>query len=368
MNKVLVTTTIHVPHLLRAYAQNARSFGHADLHIVVIGDRKTPAGARALCDEVAKVVPCTYMDVAEQEAFLAPWAALRDHIPYNCIQRRNVGILWAYRQGAQIIITIDDDNFSMGGDFIGAHARVGTTELLPTFHSTSGWMNVCAGLAVDDGVKFYHRGYPQQLRWREGAQFLAHTPERRLCVVNAGFWLDDPDIDALARMHRQPVVRGLKSAWPAQFALAPGTWSPFNSQNTALARDVIPAYFLSPFVGRYDDIWAAYIVGRIAEQLGHCIAFGAPWVRQARNPHDLWRDLDAERLGMRGTDSFCSALRAIPLTASTYHDNFGAIAGALPEAWDLGAKASSDLIAAKASLVAGMQLWHQALAPGQAVA
>jgi hypothetical protein len=40
--------------------------------------------------------------------------------------------------------------------------------------------------------------------------------------------------------------------------MANGTWCPFNSQNTALHRDLIPAYVLSPLIGRMDDIWARY--------------------------------------------------------------------------------------------------------------
>jgi hypothetical protein len=36
------------------------------------------------------------------------------------------------------------------------------------------------------------------------------------------------------------------------------------------------------------------VLTRIAEHLDHAICFGEPLVRQERNPHDLWRDLDAE--------------------------------------------------------------------------
>src|SRR5581483_5232271 len=106
-------------------------------------------------------------------------------------------------------------------------------------------------------------------------QFTSCSPVERRVAVNAGFWLDNPDIDALTRMERQIVVRGFNEKWPgSNFTLQPGTWSPFNSQNTALMRDVIPAYFLSPYIGRYDDIWASYIVNRIAAQLGDVITFG----------------------------------------------------------------------------------------------
>ena len=63
------------------------------------------------------------------------------------------------------MITIDDDNFVMGQDFVGLHSVVGTVRELPTYSSTSGFFDVCSFLDVEDGVRFYHRGYPQKQRW-----------------------------------------------------------------------------------------------------------------------------------------------------------------------------------------------------------
>lgn len=98
-------------------------------------------------------------------------------------------------------------------------------------------------------------------------------------VVNAGLWLDDPDVDAITRLCNDIVATEF-DARPACFCavhcllaltfwsrytrdssyvMANGTWCPFNSQNTALHRDLIPAYVLSPLIGRMDDIWARYI-------------------------------------------------------------------------------------------------------------
>jgi hypothetical protein len=161
-------------------------------------------------------------------------------------------------------------------------------------------------------------------------------------------------------MERQPVVRGFEPSWTGSIALDPGTWSPFNSQNTALMRDVLPAYFLSPYIGRYDDIWASYIINRITEHFGDVISFGEPLVRQQRNPHDLWKDLDVERNGMILTDDFCGALRSIPLTGATYHQCFGQIAGALQRAWTEGANWTESQKEWRFKLIEGMGIWHAA--------
>jgi hypothetical protein len=159
-------------------------------------------------------------------------------------------------------------------------------------------------------------------------------------------------------MDRQPVVRGLNLPNGENFALHAGTWSPFNSQNTALARDVVPAYFLSPYIGRYDDIWAGYVVNRIAEHLGDAIAFGSPLVRQDRNPHNLWNDLDAERNGMIMTDDFCAALRSIPLRGTTCHDCFGEILRGLEQSWTVPAGCNESQKEWRSKLIEGMAIWH----------
>ncbi|HXR96476.1 MAG TPA: hypothetical protein VN709_01410 [Terriglobales bacterium] len=364
MKTTLLTTTIHVPELLTAYAQNARAHGHAgapdQLDFVVVGDRKTPAAAADFCRRLADEHPfaCTYLDIPAQQEYLSRFPRLWQHLRFDSIQRRNIGLLWAYEHGAEVAITIDDDNFALGGDFIGLHRQVGSFGPLPAFATSSGWFNVCGTLAADDGVAFYHRGYPWDLRWREAEEFQSESVSNRRIVVNAGLWLDDPDIDALARMARQPVVRGRKPGTPPSFCLEPGTWSPFNSQNTSLLRAVLPAYFLSPYNGRYDDIWASYIIARIAEHLGDVIAFGEPWVRQKRNPHDLWRDLDQERDGMILTPGFCHALRNIALRGASYHQCFGELADGLAAAWSESGRWTETQREWRQRLLEGMAIWH----------
>lgn len=358
MKSTIVTTTINIPTLLLQYAQNARYYGHTSLDFVVIGDRKSPLGAAEFCQKVAEYYPCSYLDIPAQQKYLDHFPELWAHLRFDCIQRRNIGLLLAYENGADVVITIDDDNFVLGQDFIGLHSVVGTVRELPTYCSTSGFFDVCSFLEVEDGVRFYHRGYPQKQRWT-GAGFVSCYRDRRLVAVNAGFWLDNPDIDALTRMERQPVVRGYKTHWPGNIALHPGTWSPFNSQNTALMRALLPAYFLSPYIGRYDDIWASYVIARIAEHLGDVISFGDPLVRQERNPHDLWKDLDVERNGMILTDDFCEALRSVPLSGESYHQCFGELSQKLEPAWKVGSKWDQSQQEWRAKFLEGLRIWHE---------
>ena len=358
MKTTIVTTTINIPVLLLRYAQNAKYYGHSNVDFVVIGDRKSPADTADFCKQVEQHYACAYLDIAAQKKYLDRFPALWEHLRFDSIQRRNIGILLAYEKGADLVITIDDDNFVMDQDFVGLHRRAGMIRELPCYGSTSGFLNVCSFLEADHGVQFYHRGFPQKMRWNEPSQFISVQRSMRRVAVNAGFWLDNPDIDALTRMERQPVVRGLKANWSGNIALQPGTWSPFNSQNTALMRDVVPAYFLSPYIGRYDDIWASYIVARIAQHLGDVISFGEPLVRQERNPHDLWKDLDQERNGMIMTDDFCAALRSLTLKGSSYQECFAEIASGLPAAWNPGPKWTESQKEWRSRLLEGLEIWQ----------
>ncbi len=358
MKTTIVTTTINIPVLLQRYAENAKHYGHSDLDFIVIGDRKSPPETADFCHTISREYPCPYLDITAQKKYLDRFPQLWEHLKFDSIQRRNIGILLAYENGAEVVITIDDDNFVMDQDFVGLHGRTGILRELPCYGSTSGFFDVCSLLDVDEGVRFYHRGFPQKMRWNEASHFVSVQRTMRRVAVNAGFWLDNPDIDALTRMERQPVVRGFKTNWNGNIALQPGTWSPFNSQNTAVMREVVPAYFLSPYIGRYDDIWASYIVARIAQHMGDVISFGEPLVRQERNPHDLWKDLDQERNGMIMTDGFCAALRSVPLTRSSYHECFGEIVTALPATWTTGPNWTESQKEWRSRLLEGLEIWH----------
>jgi hypothetical protein len=368
MRTTIVTTTINIPVLLSAYAENARYFGHSDLDFIVIGDRKSPSETAAFCKTVP-YYPCEYLDIPAQQQYLERFPELWTHLRFDSIQRRNIGILRAYERGADVVITIDDDNFVMQQDFVGMHGVVGSIREMNCLGSTSGWFDVCSFFETEDGVRFYHRGFPWKMRWTEDSHFIASSRMARRIAANAGLWLDNPDIDALARMDRQPVVRSVRLPNNENFALHRGTWSPFNSQNTALMRDAIPAYFLSPYIGRYDDIWASYLISRIADHMGDAIAFGGPVVRQDRNPHNLWKDLDVERNGMIMTDDFCAVLRSIPLRGATYHECFAELAAGLEKSWTPGPDWTDSQKEWRSRLIEGMRIWHSVFAEvGQASA
>ena len=319
----LVTTTVNVPEALHGYARDAREHGRP-VKIYVAGDRGTAAGAADCCALVARQtgIECEYLDPVAQDRFLRPWPTLRAHLPWNCIQRRNVAVLKAVRDGADAVVTIDDDNHVAEDDYFAHCAPVcaapGGKLTLPAYGKPGEWFNVCRFLATANHYQFVPRGYGMAARasLEDGAADVPGSPLTMPAAVVAGFWLGDPDIDAATRIACGIEVTGYRL--DHNFFLAPGARCPFNSQNTALARAAVPAWFLSPHVGRYDDIFASFVVKRIADHLGWGVSFGRPLVRQERNEHDLMRDFDKERFGMRHADSLIDELAGVTLTGDTF--------------------------------------------------
>lgn len=320
MSVAIVTTTINVPRLFEGYCQDFLKHGHKDVIFIVIGDQKTPREVEQYCKSLQQQYGYLfeYYDVDRQRSYLRRFPQLAAYLPYNSVQRRNIGLLRAYEMGVDVIVTVDDDNYLFELDLLRHHKLVGTTITLPSFGSSVGWFNPCQFLSADPPVAFYHRGFPMSQR-RASCTVKQGVRKGRL-AVNVGLWIGDPDVDAWVRMTM--ALNCDKWRGTGNFTLDPDTWAPFNSQQTALARDLLPTYFLNPNAGRYDDIWASYTVQRIAGHMGDLVSFGSPIVdhRQQRSWASLWRDLDDERMGALLTDEFVCALRSLHLTGTSYSE------------------------------------------------
>src|SRR5947209_19905465 len=86
----------------------------------------------------------------EQEAFLAKFPSMQGRIPYDTDNRRNVGFLMALDRGAELLVSIDDDNFCLGdSDFVGEHAIAGETATFAAAESSEGRVNIRENLPTD---------------------------------------------------------------------------------------------------------------------------------------------------------------------------------------------------------------------------
>ena len=321
----LVTTTINIPTLLNEYCDNFQSNDYNNIEIIIIGDKKTPIGAFDYCNELNNKyeINIKFWDVVEQKIWLNNFPELEELYPWNSIERRAIGYIMALLNGNDIIISIDDDNYISEPDYLSKISNLGTKNSIKSMGSTSNWFNVCRGLKTIDNRIFYPRGFPYSQKWKDN-KIIENSRTSRL-VVQAGMWLGDPDIDAVTRLEKPIDVIGVEDWLLDNICLGEDTYCPFNTQNTAVYKDVLPAWFNSPVIDRFSDIWASYLVIRIANHLNDLIGFGHPIVKQNRNDHNLFKDLESELFGMRNTDFFISSINSITLTSNDYLSCFSEI-------------------------------------------
>jgi hypothetical protein len=274
MKKFIVTTSIYEPSIATQKFANMKGWT-----LVVVGDLKTP-------HESYRNLPCVYLSPEDQEKISKP---LSDCIGWNKIMRRNMGFLYAYQQGADIIATVDDDNIPYDG--WGENLLVGKEVEIDIWESENG---VFDPLSVTNANHLWHRGYPLQLvPTKNNVKYLGK--QKRTPLIQADLWDGDPDIDAMCRLANMPCVK-----FDECLPYGSNQISPFNSQNTFVHRDAIPFYMVLPFVGRMDDIWGGYL---LQKEFRNCIVYNKATVYQDRNKQDLIKNLESEIIGYRNTMS-----------------------------------------------------------------
>ena len=280
MKKYIVTTTINPPTL--ATIKYSRK---EDWTLIVVGDTKTP-------HYDYENLNCIYLSPEYQEK---TYPELSETIGWKSIQRRNIGFVEAYNRGADIVATVDDDNIPY--DDWGTNVVVGETVEIDFYNTDLG---VFDPLSVTEHNQVWHRGFPIDLvPYRDRVSYGGKL--KRRVLVQADLWDGDPDIDAMARLSIRPIVKFDKIQGPYGSL----SISPFNSQNTFLAREVIPYYSVFPHVGRMDDIWGGYV---LQHYFPKSVVYNKASVYQDRNVQDLVTNLEKEIIGYRYTTDLIRSL------------------------------------------------------------
>ena len=278
MNKYIVTTTINPPTTIK-YSRKE------DWTLIVVGDTKTP-------HYDYENLNCIYLSPEYQEK---TYPELSETIGWKSIQRRNIGFVEAYNRGADIVATVDDDNIPY--DDWGTNVIVGETVEIDFYNTDLG---VFDPLSVTEHNQVWHRGFPIDLVPYRSRVSYGGKLKRRV-LVQADLWDGDPDIDAMARLSIRPIVKFDKIQGPYGSL----SISPFNSQTTFLAREVIPYYSVFPHVGRMDDIWGGYV---LQHYFPKSVVYNKASVYQDRNVQDLVTNLEKEIIGYRYTTDLIRSL------------------------------------------------------------
>jgi hypothetical protein len=328
MQAAIVLTTVSDPVLLDGYYENLVAHGWLDrVTVIVIPDRKTPPAAFERCSGLVKRglrVVCPDLD--EQEYFLRRVGFPPTLVPYDSDNRRNVGYLMALETGAELVISIDDDNYCSEGDFVGEHMVACTSAVeADVVEAATGWFNPSMLLSLEPDRTTYPRGFPYFARGNDSP--LDWRAALMTVRINAGLWLDEPDLDALTWLVAPARARGFSGR---SVVLGTSTWAPVNTQNTGLHRDVIPSYYFIPMgyelsgltIDRYGDIFSGYFSQACAKHLGQAVRFGTPVAIHRRNAHDYLRDAARELGCIRVLEDLLVWLPEAKLQGKTYAEAY----------------------------------------------
>jgi hypothetical protein len=349
----IVVTTIFEPKFLAGYLANLRQYGReSSTAIYIVIDRKTPESVSAAAGAARAEgfqVHCPSLD--EQVQSLRTIGAPTEFIPWNTDNRRNVGFLMAIQDGCETLISIDDDNFCRDNeDFVGGHSVVGTDCSDPIVESSDGWFNICSLMNSDVPGEVFPRGFPYAAQ-RTTRTVTRSAPHPRTIAINAGLWSHDPDIDAIYRLCQRPQMTTFKNE---SVVLGSDVWSPVNTQNTALMRELALTYYYVrmgfPLQGlkidRFGDILSGYLCQKVARHLGWGVRLGSPVVDHHRTVHNLFKDLYHELAGIVLIEDLLPWLREAKLQGTTPLDAYSSLASRMRDAsnafrgfvWDEGGR------------------------------
>jgi hypothetical protein len=269
--------------------------------VVVVGDSKTPAGW--------SWPNVTFLDLAAQAALGYSTHALLRTRAYT---RKNLGYIYAVHRGARVIYETDDDNALIGD----ALAPLATSGGLGA--GSARVLEYAAGeLTVNHHVHFaqpgtWPRGYPLE---SVGAPPLREVREATVLPgVQQGLANGDPDMDAIFRLTRKPHGKRIDFFFApdaAPVALPPGSFGPFNAQNTLFTYEALWATVLPQTVEfRVCDIWRAFYVQRLLWGVGAQLVFMPATVYQLRNSHSYLEDYISEKQIYEQVSDLLAFLRA----------------------------------------------------------
>jgi hypothetical protein len=295
-NVAVVVTSINKPgpamHLI---AEGCRRLGY---QFIVIGDEASPPDFQ--------LEGCRFYGLSEQQELDFKFAAF---CPTRHYARKNIGYLLAMRNGAKLILDLDDD-CSPNENYWSARAR---NQIVPV-NSGAGWVNI---FRYFSSVKIWPRGLPLDEIDALPLEFDQLTREEVDCPIQHGLTDGDPDVDAIYRL-TLPLPQTFRA--DRRLALKNGSWSPFNTQNTAWWSVAFPLLYLPASCKfRVTDIWRSFVAQRIAWANDWGILFHEPNITQERNPHNLMTDFADELPVYLHSKAISERLNQLPLQKGIEH-------------------------------------------------
>jgi hypothetical protein len=261
-----------------------------------------------------------------------------DLVPTRSPSCKGLGLWWAWREGFDPVILLDDDcDARISPRFL---EEIPVGRVVPTlgFRSPSGWLNT---LRLLGETRFWPRGFPYE--WRHEEPQLDEAPEPRLVAFNEGLWAGTPDIngmDKLALPDAPATDPRRRLALPHPVRLTRGQHLPLSIMNVQLARDLLPAFYQPPDydlqggfrIRRHDDVWSCYALTALMHRRGDVATAGGPLVHH-RKEGDALKEALSEHCTNLIQPYVCQAIdvAAERLVPGTYAEMAIALGGALAQ-------------------------------------
>ena len=220
-------------------------------------------------------------------------------IPQETSACRSFGIYKAYQNGADIIISLDDDCLPAQKEpyFIQGH--------LDRLNSNTGclaWESTLGNVSPR-GIPYYN--------------LLRNRP----VMLNHGLWTKIPDYDAITQLLASRVEFNPEY----QNKVIPiGKFFPMCGMNVAFKREIAPLMYHMlqgknyPY-DRFDDIWCGLMMKRICDHLRYTVTSGDPVIVHDR-ASNVWSNLRKETPGLEINDSLWEKLDNVILTKDNVKD------------------------------------------------
>ena len=216
-------------------------------------------------------------------------------IPTQSSACRSYGYYKAWQRGAQYVLTLDNDCYPDGSNFIGGHVRNldGRTVL--------GW--------YPSNDKFiYTRGFPYEIR------------EQSPVGVSHGLWSNIPDLDAATSLHN-PYLRFEPTYDFETIVIPQHNFYPMCGMNLAWRTELTPIMYFGIFgpdwgFDQYDDIWAGVFSKKVCDHLGYAHVSGYPSVEH-RKQSNVYTNLKKQAPGLEMNENFWKEVQKIQLTSMT---------------------------------------------------
>lgn len=332
---IVITSIFDNGWLERMYSELEVSGELEDTSVYYIVDYKTP---NTIAEKIAKFNRMGMKIIApnlDEQHELEIKYGISKLILKNSDHRRNLGYLLAWFDEVDFVISMDDDNFPKTKNFINEHrSRLGIRKTANVVSSNLGLYNNCE--LLKNGTHIHPRGYPFSKKLNN--EYTLETVQDVNIGVNAGMWTISPDVDAISWLITPEKFENISVV--EDLVLAEDTFCPVNSQNTALLREYIPAYYFVRMgydIGgglnfdRLGDIYSGYFLQKVCKTLGHSVSFGMPLVTHERNAHNYLNDANNEWGCLRTIDEFVDWLASVRLIGRNVFEVYGSLSEALDE-------------------------------------